>query len=64
VAAPATEIALEVPLIELETVSVAVIVWLPEVFSVAEKDPVPFVSFESAGSAALPSVQEKWMVPA
>jgi hypothetical protein len=54
-----TEIAPEVPLIEFETLSVAVMVWLPEVFSVAEKDPVPFVSFELAGNIALASELEK-----
>ncbi len=46
------------------TVSVAMMVWLPEVFRVAEKVPVPFVSVELAGSTALPSVLEKWTVPA
>jgi hypothetical protein len=54
----------EVPVREAVTVSVALIVWLPEVFSVAEKDPVPFASFESAGSTALASELEKWTVPA
>jgi hypothetical protein len=54
----------EMPVMEAVTVSVALIVWLPEDFSVAKKDPVPFVSFESAGSIAPPSVLEKWTVPA
>ena len=54
----------EVPLRDAVAVSAALIVWLPEVFSVAEKDPVPFVSFESAGSVALGSELEKWRVPA
>jgi hypothetical protein len=54
----------EVPVRDAVTVSVALMVWLPEVLSVAEKDPVPFVSFESAGRVALPSVLEKWTVPA
>ena len=46
------------------TVSVAMMVWLPEVFSVAAKVPVPFESVELAGSTALPSVLEKCTVPA
>jgi hypothetical protein len=64
VAGPLALIAKEVPVREMLTVSVALIVWLPEVFSVAEKVPVPFVSFESAGSTALASELEKWTVPA
>jgi hypothetical protein len=54
-----TVIALEVPLIEGLTVSVAVIVWAPAVFNVAEKFPTPFVSVEFAGSTAWPSVLVK-----
>jgi hypothetical protein len=54
----------EMPVRVAVTVSVALIVWLPEDFSVAKKDSVPFVSFESAGSDALPSLLEKWTVPA
>jgi hypothetical protein len=54
----------EVPLREAVTVSAALIVWLPEVFNVAENDPVPLVSFESGGSVALASVLEKCTVPA
>jgi hypothetical protein len=53
-----------VPVREAVTVSVAVMVSLPEVFSVAEKIPVPLVSVEFAGSIALPSVLEKCTVPA
>ncbi len=45
-------IELDVPVIEAATVSVAVMVWLPAVFSVAEKVPVPFVSVALAGSTA------------
>jgi hypothetical protein len=49
--------------IEAVTVSVAVIVWLPRVFSVTEKVSNPFVKVESAGSAAWPSVLVKCTVP-
>ena len=42
----------EVPVIEAVIVSVAVMVWLPALFSVAEKVPIPFVSIELAGSTA------------
>jgi hypothetical protein len=45
--------------IEAVTVSVAVMVWLPTVRSVAEKVPVPFVSFELEGSMAWRSALEK-----
>jgi len=58
-----TWIEFEVPVIEAVTVSVAVIVWLPRVFSVTEKVPNPFVKVESAGSAAWPSVLVKCTVP-
>ena len=58
-----TKIGFEVPVIETVIVSVAVIVWLPTVFSVAEKVPVPFVSVELAGSTAWPSVLVKCTVP-
>jgi hypothetical protein len=58
-----TPIAFEVPVIETVTVSVAVIVWLPTVFSVAEKVPVPLASVELAGSTAWPSVLVKCAVP-
>jgi hypothetical protein len=56
-------IELEVPVIEGVTVSVAVMVWLPLVFSVAEKFPVPFVRVEFAGNVAWPSVLVKCTVP-
>ena len=56
-------ITLEVPVIEGVTVSVAVIVWPPSVSSVAEKFPTPFVTGESAGSAAWVSVLVKCTVP-
>jgi hypothetical protein len=42
----------EVPVTEALTVSVAVMVWLPVVISVAEKVMVPFASVESGGSVA------------
>ncbi len=49
--------------IEGVTVSVAVIVWLPAVFNVAEKVPTPFVRVELAGSVAAPSLLVKCAVP-
>ena len=52
-----------VPVIELVAVSVAVIVWLPAVFSVALKVPVPLVSVLLAGRTAWPSLLVKWTVP-
>jgi hypothetical protein len=52
-----TSIGLEVPEIEAVTVSVAVMLWLPVVGSLAEKVPVPSVSVESAGSAAWVSLR-------
>jgi hypothetical protein len=64
VAGPLALIAEEVPVREVVAVSVALIVWLPDVFRVAEKVPVPFVSVELAGSIALASELEKWTVPA
>ena len=63
-AAALTVIVLLVPVIEEVTVSVAVIVWLPAVSSVAEKLPVPLVSVASAGNTAAPSLLVKWTVPA
>ena len=59
-----TAIVLLVPVIEAVTVSVAVIVWLPAVLSVALNVPAPFVRVLSAGNVALPSVLVKWTVPA
>jgi hypothetical protein len=63
VAEPVTEIELEVPVMEAVTVSVAVMVCTPGVFRVAEEFPTPFVSFESAGRTAWPSVLVKCTVP-
>jgi hypothetical protein len=51
--------ALAVPVIELFEMSVALMVWLPAVFKVAENVPVPFVSTASAGSEAAASVLVK-----
>jgi hypothetical protein len=65
VADPAlTTIAFDVPVIEEVTVSVAVTVRLPAVFSVALNVPVPFVSVLFAGKLALASVLVKCTVPA
>jgi hypothetical protein len=58
-AAALTVIVAEVPVIEPFTVSVAVIVCGPLVFSVAENVPVPFVSAEFAGNTAAPSLLVK-----
>ena len=55
----ATSIEFELPVMEVVTVSVALMVWLPTVFSVAEKLPVPFVSIESGGKTAWLSVLVK-----
>ncbi len=55
---------LEVPVIEAVTISVAVMDWLPMVFSFTEKFPVPFVSGEFGGRVAWPSVLVKCTVPA
>jgi hypothetical protein len=53
----------EVPVIVGLDVSVAVMVCEPGVFSVARNVPVPFVSIESAGSLAWPSLLAKCTVP-
>ena len=58
-----TGIAFEVPVIEAVTVSVAVMVWVPAEFSVAEKLPAPWVSVELAGRTAWGSVLVKRAVP-
>ena len=63
-AAADTAIEFDVPVIEEVTVSVAVMVWLPAVFSVAENVPTPLVKVESAGNTAAPSVLVKRTVPA
>ena len=59
-----TAMVLEVPVIDAVTVSVAVRVWFPAVFKVAEKVPVPLVKVALAGSVAAPSVLVKCAVPA
>ena len=58
-----TEMAPEVPVIEPFAVSVAVTVWLPAEFKVAENVPVPLVSVEFCGSAADKSELVKCTVP-
>src|SRR5437588_149984 len=51
-AAVPTAMALLVPVIELVAVSVAVSVWLPAVFNVALKEPVPLIKALLLGSTA------------
>ena len=64
VAAPAlTVIAPVDPAIEAVTVSVAVIVWGPVVFSVAASVPVPFVNVLFAGNTAVASLLVNCTVP-
>ena len=63
-AAALTAMLFDVPVIELFTESVAVIVCVPDVFSVAENVPVPLVSVAFAGSVAAPSELVKCTVPA
>jgi hypothetical protein len=53
----------DVPVIEAVTVSVAVIVCDPAVFSVAENVSTPFVSVELAGNTAAASLLVKCTVP-
>ena len=62
-AAALTAMLFDVPVIEDVNVSVAVIVWLPAVFNVAEKVPVPLVSVEFAGRTDCPSLLVKCTVP-
>jgi hypothetical protein len=63
-AAALTAIAPEVPVIDGVTVSVAVIVCEPAVFSVAENVPAPFVNVAFAGNTACPSLLVKCTKPA
>jgi hypothetical protein len=63
-AAAPTTMLFDVPVMLLVTVSVAVMVWPPAVFSVAESDPVPFVKVEFDGRTAWPSLLVKCTVPA
>ena len=58
-----TEMLPDVPVIEEFTVSVAVMVWFPAVFSVAENVPTPLVNVELAGNVAEPSLLVKCTVP-
>ena len=53
----------EVPVIELVSLSFAVMVLFPVVTKVAWKVPVPLISVESAGSFAFESVLVKCTVP-
>lgn len=65
VAAPGfTVMELDVPVMDDVTVSVAVMVRAPGVFSVTENVPTPFVNVELAGNVADGSVLVKWTVPA
>ena len=52
-----------VPLINADTVSVAVIVRLPADFGVTENEPMPPDKAESAGNTAAGSVEVKWTRP-
>ena len=54
-----TVIAPDVPVMEVVTVSVPEMVWLPAVLSVAENVPTPLVKVAFAGSVAAPSVLMK-----
>ena len=64
VAAPGlTEIRPEVPVIEAVAASVAVMVWFPADFKVAEKVLEPLGTVESAGSVAAVSVLVKCTLP-
>jgi len=58
-----TLIEVDAPLIEDAAESVAVMVVLAIIFSVAEKVPAPFVSVELGGKTACRSVLEKCVVP-
>jgi len=62
-APPATAIVAESPVTAVATASVTVMVWLPDVFRVAWKVPVPFVRVVFAGSTAAVSALLKWTVP-
>ena len=57
-----TVMAFEVPVISF-ALSVALIVWLPTVFSVAANVPVPFVNVLFVGNTASASLDVKWTVP-
>ena len=51
------------PAIEPVTVSAAVTVWLPAVFSAAVNEPAPKVNVALAGRTAAGSLLLKWTVP-
>ena len=63
-AAGFTVIVPDVSVMEGVTVSVAVSVCVPAVFSVTENVPTPLVSVELAGNVATPSLLVKCTVPA
>ena len=63
VAGPVTTMGSLVPVIDDVTVSVAVMVWLPLVFRVAEKLPVPFVKVDGGGKTATKSVEVNLTTP-
>jgi hypothetical protein len=58
-----TAIGEEVPKMVELTTSTALTVLVPTVFKVTGKVPTPFVSVESPGSTAAPSLLVKWTVP-
>ena len=58
-----TTIALEVPVMEGVTVSVADTVWLPAVSKVIRKFADPVCSVVLAGKMAVPSELVMWIVP-
>src|SRR5262245_19289259 len=62
-AAAGLTVTVALPVMELVAVSVAVTHWLPAVFSVALKLPVPLVRVVWPGSTAWPSPLVKWTVP-
>jgi hypothetical protein len=59
-----TSMVLLVPVTAALTVSVAVMVWLPDVFKVALNIPAPLASVLFAGKTAEAAVVVKWIVPA
>jgi hypothetical protein len=56
-------ITFDVPVIEATAASVALMVWLPLVFSVTENVPIPFVNGEFAGRMACASLLVNCTVP-
>ena len=62
-AAAGLTVTMALPVMELVTVSVAVMVWLPAVLRVALKVPAPLLRVALAGSVAWPSPLVKRTVP-